>query len=182
LTGTAGLSEGVQVQIGVDPGDATSSVGGTGNEAQGDVTVTSNALVFQIGTNQGQTVQIAIDSVAATGLGTGVTGNSFSSLNDINVTSAANAQDTLGIIDAAIDEISNLRGTLGAFQGNTLESTANNLRTTLENTVNAESVIRDTDFAEEISNFTNSQVLVQAGTSVLSSANQSSQLILSLLG
>jgi flagellin len=182
LTGTAGLSEGVQVQIGVDPGDATSSVGGTGNEAQGDVTVTSNALVFQIGANQGQTVQIAIDSVAATGLGTGVTGNSFSSLNDINVTSAANAQDTLGIIDAAIDEISNLRGTLGAFQGNTLESTANNLRTTLENTVNAESVIRDTDFAEEISNFTNSQVLVQAGTSVLSSANQSSQLILSLLG
>ncbi|MDG1513796.1 MAG: flagellin, partial [Mariniblastus sp.] len=81
-----------------------------------------------------------------------------------------------------IDEISTLRGTLGAFQGNTLESTATNMRSTLENTVNAESVIRDTDFADEISKFTNSQVLVQAGASVLSSANQSSQLILSLLG
>ncbi len=182
LTGTAGLSEGVQLQVAVDAADATTTVGGTGDTSQGDVSVTSNALVFQIGANKGQTVSIAIDSVAATGLGTGVADNSFSSLNDIDVTSAANAQDTLGIIDSAIDEISNLRGTLGAFQGNTLESTANNLRTTLENTVNAESVIRDTDFAEEISNFTNSQVLVQAGTSVLSSANQSSQLILSLLG
>ena len=116
-----------------------------------------------------------------TGLGIGVSGNQFTSLNDIDVTSANKAQDTLAVVDQAIDEISNLRGTLGAFQANTLESTANNMRTTLENTVNAESVIRDTDFAEEISNFTNSQVLVQAGTSVLSNANQSSQLILSLL-
>ncbi|MEZ6116641.1 MAG: flagellin [Pirellulaceae bacterium] len=48
--------------------------------------------------------------------------------------------------------------------------------------MNAESVIRDTDFASEIANFTKQQVLVQAGTSVLSSANQSSQLVLSLLG
>ena len=74
------------------------------------------------------------------------------------------------------------RRALGAFQQNTLESTANNLRATLENTVNAESVIRDTDFAEEIANFTRNQVLVQAGTSVLSSANQTPQLVLSLLG
>ena len=81
----------------------------------------------------------------------------------------------------AIDQITNLRGTLGAFQGNTLESIANNLRTTLENTTNAESVIRDTDFAEEIATFTKNQVLVQAGTSVLSNANQTSQLVLSLL-
>ncbi|MFN9539549.1 MAG: flagellin [Planctomycetota bacterium] len=98
------------------------------------------------------------------------------------MTSASKAQDTLAVVDAAIDEISNLRGKLGAFQANTLESTANNLRATLENTVNAESVIRDTDFAQEISAFTNNQVLVQAGASVLSSANQSSQLVLSLLG
>jgi flagellin len=70
---------------------------------------------------------------------------------------------------------------LGAFQQNKLESTAANLRTTLENTVNAESIIRDTDFADEIAEFTKQQVLVQAGTSILSSANQSSQLVLSLL-
>jgi flagellin len=52
----------------------------------------------------------------------------------------------------------------------------------LENTVAAESVIRDTDFAQEIANFTKQQVLQQAGLSVLSSSNQLPQMILSLLG
>ena len=177
LTGTAGASKGIKVQLGVSSTDSAVSVTGS----QGQVTITNNSLVFQIGANRNQTVSVAIDAVNPTGLGIGVSGNQFTSLNDIDVTSANKAQDTLAVVDQAIDEISNLRGTLGAFQANTLESTANNMRTTLENTVNAESVIRDTDFAEEISNFTNSQVLVQAGTSVLSNANQSSQLILSLL-
>jgi len=178
LTGSAGASQGIMVSIAEDAADLTSTVTG----AQGNVTIADNSLIFQIGANQNQTVSISIDSVESTGLGIGVAGNQFTSLNDISVTSAAGAQDSIGVIDAAIDEISTLRGTLGAFQGNTLESTATNMRSTLENTVNAESVIRDTDFADEISKFTNSQVLVQAGASVLSSANQSSQLILSLLG
>lgn len=178
LTGSAGASQGIMVSIAEDAADLTSTVTG----AQGNITIADNSLIFQIGANQNQTVSISIDSVESTGLGIGVAGNQFTSLNDIRVTSAAGAQDSIGVIDAAIDEISTLRGTLGAFQGNTLESTATNMRSTLENTVNAESVIRDTDFADEISKFTNSQVLVQAGASVLSSANQSSQLILSLLG
>ena len=178
LTGSAGASQGVMVSIAEDAADLTSTVTG----AQGNITIADNSLIFQIGANQNQTVSISIDSVDSTGLGIGVAGNQFTSLNDISVTSAAGAQDSIGVIDAAIDEISTLRGTLGAFQGNTLQSTATNMRSTLENTVNAESVIRDTDFADEISKFTNSQVLVQAGASVLSSANQSSQLILSLLG
>ena len=177
LTGTAGLTKGIKLAVGVDPADLGTTVTGT----QGSVAIANNALVFQIGANQYQTVDIAIDSVEAKGLGVGIS-NKFASLDDINVTTADQSQESIGVIDAAIDEITNLRGTLGAFQANTLESTASNMRTTLENTINAESVIRDTDFAEEISNFTNSQVLVQAGTSVLSSANQSSQLILSLLG
>lgn len=178
LTGSAGETEGLAVQIAADSADPTQTVTG----AQGSVEITDNSLVFQIGANQGQTVNISIDSVASAGLGAGVQDNGFANLAEIDVTSAQGSQDALGVIDAAISEVSNLRGTLGAFQGTTLESTANNLRTTLENTVNAESVIRDTDFAEEISNFTNSQVQVQAGASVLSSANQTSQLILSLLG
>lgn len=177
LTSSTGDSEGLSVTIAED-----GTTGSTVTGAQGDVDVTNNALVFQIGANRGQTVSISIDSVESDSLGAGIEDNQFSDLSAIDVTSALKAQDSLAVIDSAIEEISNLRGTLGAFQGNTLESTANNMRTTLENTVNAESVIRDTDFAEEISNFTNSQVLVQAGTSVLSNANQSSQLILSLLG
>ncbi|MFN6110442.1 MAG: flagellin, partial [Planctomycetota bacterium] len=178
LTGTAGGSKGVAIRLAEDGTDPTLSVTG----GQGNVTVTDNSLTFQIGPNQNQTVNIGIDKVNPNGLGVGLGSNQFDSLSTIDVTSASKAQDTLAVVDAAIDEISNLRGKLGAFQANTLESTANNLRATLENTVNAESVIRDTDFAQEISAFTNNQVLVQAGASVLSSANQSSQLVLSLLG
>ena len=149
--------------------------------AQGNVGVQNKSLVFQIGANQNQTASVAINSVAADKLGLATTGSRFGSLNEIDVTSAEKSQEALLVIDAAIDELSNIRGELGAFQANTLESIANNMRTTLENTVNAESVIRDTDFAEEISKFTNNQILVQAGTSVLSSANQTTQSILSLL-
>lgn len=178
LTSTAGAAEGIAIRAAVDPADPTLTVTG----AQGNVTITDNSLTFQIGPNQNQTVDIAINKVNPTALGVGVANNQFGTLDGIDVTSAAKAQDSLAVIDAAIDEITNLRGTLGAFQANTLESTANNLRATLENTVNAESVIRDTDFAQEISAFTNNQVLVQAGASVLQSANQSSQLVLSLLG
>lgn len=140
----------------------------------------AGALVFQIGANQNQTASITINAVDAASLGTGGAGQ-FADLSAVDVTVAAGAQDTLEVVDLAIDEVANLRGELGAFQANTLESTANNLRATLENTVNAESVIRDTDFAEEIANFTRQQVLAQAGTSVLSSANQTSQLVLALL-
>ncbi|MEZ6095625.1 MAG: flagellin [Pirellulaceae bacterium] len=176
LTSTAGGASGTSIQVGAATDVANSATG-----AQGYVSLQDNSLVFQVGANQNQTVNVAVDAVNATALGVGVANNQFANLNSIDVTTASGSQDALGVIDAAIDQITNLRGKLGAFQQNTLESTANNMRTTLENTVNAESVIRDTDFAEEISNMTNKQVLVQAGTSVLSTANQSSQLILSLL-
>lgn len=177
LTGTAGATDGLALQFS-EAADKQVSASG----ALGTVTVTDNSLTFQIGANQNQTVDIAIDRVNPSSLGLGVTNNQFNTLNDIEVTNTYKAQDTLAIVDKAIDEVTNLRGELGAFQQNTLESTANNLRATLENTVNAESIIRDTDFAEEISNFTKYQTLVQAGTNVLGNANQTSQLVLSLLG
>jgi flagellin len=178
LKATSGAAKGLTVQFQADTGDDNIL---TVTGAQGSVSITDNSLVFQIGANQNQTAKIAINKVNPNGLGVGVTDNQFNSLNEIDVTSASKAQDALGVIDAAINDVTNLRGTLGAFQANTLESTANNLRATLENTTNAESVIRDTDFASEIANFTKGQVLVQAGTSMLSNANQIPQLVLSLL-
>jgi flagellin len=148
-----------------------------------DVTKTGSSALFQIGANAGQTASISIGAVNPSELATGVAnGSGFASLDDVDVTSASKAQDTIGLVDAAISEISSLRGTLGAFQQNTLESNANNLRVTLENTVNAESVIRDTDFAMETASFTKNQVLMQAGTTVLANANQIPQLVLALLG
>ncbi len=177
LTAESGNAKGLSVQVGASA-DATT----TGTAVTATLSVTDNALVFQIGANQNQTASIAVDRVNPVALGFGVTGNQFNNLNEIDVTSAGKSQDSLGVIDAAINDVTNLRGSLGAFQAHTLEATANNLRATLENTVNAESVIRDTDFAEEIANFTKGQVLVQAGTSVLGNANQIPQLVLNLLG
>ncbi len=177
LTATSGNGKGLSVQFAADTTDAALTVTG----AQGNVTVVDNSLVFQIGANANQTAKIAIGKVNTEALGIGVSGNQFNSLSEIDVTSGSKAQDALGVIDSAINNVTNLRGTLGAFQQNTLQATASNLQSTLENTVNAESVIRDTDFAEEIANLTKNQVLVQAGASVLKTANQQPQLVLSLL-
>jgi flagellin len=176
VTVNSGSAKGLVLQIAADA-DPVSSVTG----AQGTVTTANNSLVFQIGPNQNQTAAITVGRVNPQSLGVGVSGNQFSNLNEIDVTSGPKSQDSLAVIDAAIDEITNLRGDLGLFQQNTLNSTANNLRSTLENSINAESLIRDTDFAEEISQFTRNQILVQAGTSVLGNANQIPQQILSLL-
>lgn len=178
LTSTAGAAKGTVVSIGENAADKVDTVTG----ANGNVTITDNSLVFQVGANAQQTVEVSIGAVNPSGLGLGVANNQFTSLGEIEVTSASKAQDALAVIDQAIDNVTNLRGDLGAFQQNTLESNTNNLRATLENSVNAESVIRDTDFASEIANFTKQQILMQAGTSTLSNANQSQQLILSLLG
>ncbi|MCA9264680.1 MAG: hypothetical protein KDA60_12555 [Planctomycetales bacterium] len=177
LTANSGSAKGLSVAFAAAAGDAANE---TVTSTQGSVTVADNSLVFQIGPNQNQTAKLAINHVNPIALGVGVENVQYNNLDEIEVTSASKAQDAIAVIDAAIDEVTNLRGTLGAFQQNTLESTANNLRATLENSVNAESVIRDTDYAQEIANFTKQQVLAQAGTSVLSSANQSTQLVLSL--
>ena len=178
LTATSGSTKGLSVRFAAAGADAALTVAAG---AQGNVTVVDNSLVFQIGANANQTAKVAIGKVNTDALGVGVGGNQFNSLNEIDVTSASKAQDALGVIDSAIADVTNLRGTLGAFQTNTLQATAANLQVTLENTVAAESVIRDTNFAEEIANLTKNQVLVQAGASVLKTANQQPQLILSLL-
>ena len=175
---TTGAFNGLSFTVAADAADAAQ----TADVSSASITVSDGTLTFQIGANAGQTAQVGIVKASSDALGTNVANNQFANLKSIDVTSSDGAQDSLAIIDEAIDEITNLRGTLGAFQQNTLESTANNLRATLENTTNAESVIRDTDFSKEISNFTRQQVLVQAGTSVLGNANAMSQLVLSLLG
>jgi len=179
LSATSGSAKGLVVRFAAGTGANAFSTVAAG--AQGNVTTTDNSLVFQIGANQHQTAKVAINKVNPNGLGVGVSNNQFGSLSDIDVTSASKAQDTLAVVDAAINDVTNLRGALGAFQSITLESTANNLRATLENTTNSESVIRDTDYASEIAKFTKGQVLVQAGTAMLSNANQIPQLVLSLL-
>ena len=84
-------------------------------------------------------------------------------------------------IKGAITLVSMQRSDLGAIQ-NRLEHTINNLNNITENTQSAEAAIRDTDIATEMVQFSNNNILQQAGTSMLSQANQGNQLALSLLG
>jgi flagellin len=144
--------------------------------------VTDRSLVFQIGANVGQTAKIAIDNLSATYLGRNLDGNTFANLSEIDVTTAAGAQDTQAVIDAAIDQVTIIRGNMGSFQKNTLESNLTNLRIAAQNLTAAESSIRDTDMAKEMSEFVKQQILMQAGIAMLAQGNQLPQVVLSLFG
>jgi flagellin len=141
---------------------------------------TDQSLVFQVGPNVGQTVSIAVRNMSASSLGKGLAGNMFLSLAKIDVTTSAGAQDAQAIVDASINEVSTARGKLGSFQKNSLESNLRNLKIASQNLTASESQIRDTDMAQEMSEFTKNQILVQAGTAMLAQANQMPQVVLSL--
>ena len=138
------------------------------------------SLVFQIGGSVGQTVSIALPGMSSSLLGRNVVDNIFRSLAEIDVTTVAGATAAQSIIDASIDQVSTTRGTLGSFQKNTLESNLRNLRIAAQNLTGAESNIRDTDMAKEMSEFTKNQILMQAGIAMLAQANQIPQVVLSL--
>ena len=99
-----------------------------------------------------------------------------------NSLSSDNLYTAQRILDSAIKDVSKLRGRLGSFQKNTLETTINSLTVTRENLTAAESAIRDTDFATETSALTRAQILVSSATNVLSQANVAPQSVLQLLG
>lgn len=110
--------------------------------------------------------------------------NRFMKLETGDASSVATAQDFNSLnafIKGALSLVSQQRSDLGAIQ-NRLEHTINNLDNIVENTTSAESAIRDTDIATEMVTYSNNNILQQAGTSMLSQANQSNQLALSLLG
>lgn len=136
-------------------------------------------LEFQIGANAGQVARFSINNMRADKLGTGVVAGK--SLKDVDVTKTGGAEEALKIIDAAIQQVSKLRGDMGAFQKNVLESNMRSLAVAKENLTATESAIRDTNFAEEISRFTKFQILQQAGMSVLGQANFAPQAVLQLI-
>jgi flagellin len=124
---------------------------------------------FQVGANSGETLEVSIADMQASALG--VSGD---------ITTADNAATALTALDTAIGTVSTERASLGAVQ-NRLEHKINNLNATVENLTASESRIRDTDMAQEMTNFTRTQVLTQAGTAMLAQANQSTSAILKLL-
>jgi flagellin len=149
---------------------------------EGAVYIANNCLNFQVGPAQNQTASINLPNVNSHVLAKRVENDSgYDSLADLDLTTYQGAQDALKMIDQAVFEVSSARGNLGAFQKNTLETNLNNLRYASENLISAESVIRDTDMAAEMSEFTKQQILLASGTAMLGQANQTPKAVLSLL-
>jgi flagellin len=142
----------------------------------------TKSLAFQIGAEKGQMVSASLPNVATNRLALGVENTSgFNSLADLDVTTGQGAQDAMGVIDKAIEEIAVARGDLGAFQKNTLESNLTSLRIHTENLVAAESTVRDADMAVELAAFTRNQIMTQSATAQLAQANAMPKNVMALL-
>ncbi|WP_275781925.1 flagellin [Latilactobacillus curvatus] len=134
-------------------------------------------LTFQVGASEKQTDTVTLKKMDSTALGVN---KSSEAIPGIDLSSAANAQKAITTIKDAINTVSDQRAELGATQ-NGLNHTINNLGTTTENLSEANSRIEDVDMAEEMMNFTKSNILSQAATSMLAQANAMPNSVLSLL-
>jgi len=135
---------------------------------------TGSVFTFQLGALGTVNIALTISGANSNDLGIGSTVVASYATN-------ASAANVLASVDAAISYVSSLRGTLGAYQTR-LEHAINNLNVGVQNLSASESSIRDTDMAATMVQFTKSQILVQAGVSMLSQANAAPQSILKLLG
>ncbi|GKW10576.1 flagellin [Pectobacterium carotovorum subsp. carotovorum] len=158
LNGAA--SAGINIQVGANSG------------ADEVITITSGALV-NAKTTDGLSsgVAAAVGLISGTAAGTAVTGIGGS---------GGLAQDIVDAVDTALKAVDTARSNLGAIQ-NRFESTITNVNNTINNLSNARGRIQDADYATEVSNMSKANILQQAGTSVLSQANQVPQTVLSLL-
>jgi flagellin len=144
--------------------------------------ITGGGALFQLGPDvvSNQQVRVGINSLNTARLG-GSSGQLYQLQSGGDATLAGNPTLAASIVEEAITEVTTLRGRLGAFQRTLLETNKNALSDTLVNLTDAESQIRDADFAAETAALTRAQILVQSGTTVLSIANQNPQNVLALL-
>ncbi|TCK07049.1 flagellin [Marinobacterium mangrovicola] len=198
ITATGAITEGDLVINGVEIGevDAGAAVGGQGDNladaineksAETGVVATSDGSgVLSLKTVDGSEMSISFRedgtaSTATTGLlETNDADSVGNSVADIDISTVAGAQKAIDILDEALEQVSSIRGDLGAVS-NRLDSTMTNLSNISENQAAARSRIEDADFAKESANLSRAQVLQQAGTAMLAQANAQPQQVLSLL-
>ncbi len=164
----------------------------TVNNTSSNFDITGGGSLFQLGPDVSalQQASFGTPSVAASNLGGVLVGNTMQFLSSLMTGGTNSINSNLlsknftiasDILESAIDEVSVLRGRLGAFQRNVLEPNTRSLNSALENLTASSSAIRDADFAAETSALTRAQILSQSGTTVLQLANASSQSVLQLL-
>jgi flagellin len=169
---TATATEGIQAATANN-----NSVNGAFTWAGGSA---DHVAVGSIRLSAADTITLAGGGVADIGYAAGSLALGNSALNSASVTTVANANTTIGRVDAALTTVSGFRSTLGAIQ-NRFESTIASLQAVSENLSASRSRILDADFAAETANLTKAQILQQAGTAILAQANAAPQSVLALL-
>lgn len=149
-----------------DGGSGGNTKGGSGGAGG-----SGDGLWFQIGANDGQGITVYIDNMDADALG----------IRDLSVADHEVAGDAINALDNALREVSRQRSLIGAYH-NRLEYSVRNADNSAENMQAAESRIRDTDMAEEMTRYSKSQILLQAGQSMLAQAAHGTESVLQLLG
>jgi len=155
---------------------------GTDQGALGAVTRTthdgSDTVSFQVGTNVAQTLVVDFGTLKMTAATGGDLGVNFTTA--LEVTTNADANTAMGYIDTAIDAVNSRRAVLGAAISR-LEHTVDNLENNAVNHAASRSRILDADYAAETTELARTQIIQQAGTAMLSQANQKAQAVLKLL-
>jgi len=184
VNGAVTVGDGDSLQVNTSSLDMNFTLAQTFGKGSTSFAITGGGANFQLGAQvvSDQQVSIGVGSVSADQLGN----NNVGFLSDLVTGGSASlvggqAETASNIIQAAINQVSLLNGRLGAFQKNTLNTNIDSLNVALENVTSSESNIEDADFAQETSNLTRAQILVQAGTSVLATANSTPQDVLKLL-
>jgi flagellin len=181
VNGVVANGKGNQLQINTATLDLTASIEAD-FEGVASFTISGGGALFQLGPDvvSNQQARLGISSVNTARLG-GVSGKLYELANGNSASLTNDPTTAARIVEEAIDQITTLRGRLGAFQRTTLETNKNALNDTLINLSDAESSIRDADFAAESAALTRAQILVQSGTTVLQIANSNPQNVLALL-
>lgn len=146
-------------------GEAIGSSANTPQE-EGDM----HPLILQVGANAGQHIKLNLYDCRTTTIG----------IDKVSVITREDAEQALTIIDKALQQISSYRSEYGAFY-NRLEYAYNNVQNAEENLIHAESLLRDTDMAQEMSKLKKDQLLLQSSQAMMAQINQMSQGILTLL-
>ncbi len=169
ITDSNGFSIDFLIDDSYVPDTADAAANAIGGNYEIEVTEIGS-LTIQIGANEHQTMDVRISEVSSKSL----------YLDTIDVTTTGGAEKAMVTLDEAIARLTETRSRLGAFQ-NRLEYATSSLSATGENVTTAYSGLMDTDMAEEMSEYTQQNVLDQAAISVLAQANELPQQVLSLL-
>jgi len=184
INGALTVGDGRNIKLNSSSLDLELTIGETFGAGSTSFAITGGGALFQLGpqVKSNQQVNISIQSVGASKLGESEIGFLTDLVTGGSATLEGDASAASRIVEKAIKQIAVLRGRLGAFEKNTLDTNVNSLSIALENVTASQSQIRDADFAKETAELTRAQILTQAGTSVLATANSTPQQVLSLLG